>query len=95
MKVIEIQKESKERNLRVTGNKAELLSRLRKGLADKLPVGMKKANRTKKEASNSIDTAFLSSWFWKPLVALKDIVVEPKKSMFQKPHAPNINADQA
>ena len=61
MKVIEIQKESKERNLRVTGNKAELLSRLRKGLADKLPVGMKKANRTKKEASNSIDTAFLSS----------------------------------
>ena len=95
MKVIEIQKELKERNLRVTGNKAELLSRLRKGLSDKVPVGAKKADRTEKKASNSLAAAFLSTVFWKPLVALEDIIVELKKSSFRKPLAPNINADQA
>ena len=76
MRAIEIRKELKERNFLVTGNKAELLSRLRKGLSDKVPVGAKKADRTEKKASNSLAAAFLSTVFWKPLVALEDIVVE-------------------
>ena len=78
MKVIDIQKELKEINLLVTGDKKELLSRLRKGLADKVPVGVKKLDRTKNKASHSLVAAFLSTTFWKTLVALKDILVEPK-----------------
>ena len=45
MKVIDIWKKPKESNVLVTGNKAELWYILRKCLADKVPLGVKKVEK--------------------------------------------------
>ena len=71
MRVIEIRKDLKESNILVTGNKAELLYRLKKGLTDKVLVGVKKPGRTKNKASNLLAANVLSTEFLKVWYHLK------------------------
>ena len=77
MKVIDIWKELKESNILVTGNKTKLVSRLRKCLSYK--VQQEWINQIEQKKSiNLLAADFLITSFWKPLVALEDIVVEQK-----------------
>ena len=96
MNVSMLKDQLKIRGQKVTGNKPELLERLKKALKDKVKVKVSEQEKIKgKKKIEGGLKGFAKGARWEPLVPDELSVEEPTNPSFEKSHAPTIEKQDA